>query len=123
MNVADKFGDQGLVGLVILCRSGDVATIDTFLMSCRVIGRDIEFVIVDNVIKLCKLFGIKKLNACYNPTLKNVQVAKFYEMCGFEVSKEQGEARQYELVIESYSSNETDFIRVTNEFNSKIQTR
>jgi FkbH-like protein len=123
VNVADKFGDQGLVGVVILCACGEVATIDTFLMSCRVIGRDIELVIVDTLVNLSKLLGIKKLNSSYNPTLKNVQVSNFYEICGFEVSKEQGDARQYELLIEDYRFKEIEYVRVINEFNSKIQTR
>ena len=79
ISVADKFGDNGTTGLIMI--NGD--EIDTFLMSCRVLGKGIEFEFLKKVISLIDNESISKLKAYYIPTSKNGQVKDFYEKCGF----------------------------------------
>ncbi len=85
--VEDKFGDMGIVGVVIV-RGG---VIDTFLLSCRVLGRGIEERIIDVVLDECG----EKLEAEYLPSSKNAQVEDLYERLGFEVIGREGNAKHY----------------------------
>ena len=76
LSVLDKFGDYGLTGVLILKDN----TIDTLLLSCRVLGKGIEMAFVKSVLKQ---YG-GDLRAEYLPTAKNAQVADFYNKLGFE---------------------------------------
>ena len=80
INVKDKFGDQGLVGVVIV----ESGRIDTFLLSCRVLGRGIERAIWNPIIDTMREIGWKWVTAQYNPTSKNEQVRGFWPSLGFE---------------------------------------
>lgn len=94
ISLKDNFGDLGLVGVIILNETnpGDWE-IDSLLMSCRALGRQVEIVLVYNV--LTELFekGARKISGVYLPTKKNVQVKSFYEDVGF-ISVSEG---HYEL--------------------------
>ena len=56
---------------------------DTFLLSCRVLGRDIEFSYMKYIEDTLKKKNIKRIKSCYVPTSKNMKVEFFYEKCGF----------------------------------------
>ncbi|MBR5736523.1 MAG: HAD-IIIC family phosphatase [Bacteroidales bacterium] len=87
ISVADKFGDNGITGCIML--KGDA--IDTFLMSCRILGKGIEIVFIKNILSLLKENGKRTLKAEYIPTSKNEQVKDFYDKLGFErVSEKDG---------------------------------
>jgi len=75
--VKDRFGDMGIVGVMIL----KDCFIDTFLLSCRVLGRGIEERIMDVAIERCGT----SLRALYIPSQKNSQVENLYERLGFEL--------------------------------------
>ena len=115
VNVSDKFGAQGLVGVVILCQKNDDITIDSFLMSCRVIGRNIEYVIMDHIIGLCRESGASSIYSSYRPTLKNQQVAEFYPNCDFDVLHDDSDDKEFALLIQSYESKKINYIRLKNE--------
>ncbi|NOQ31374.1 MAG: HAD-IIIC family phosphatase [Helicobacteraceae bacterium] len=83
-SVKDKFGDMGLVGVLII----QAQTITNFLMSCRVLGREIEQSVIAYV---CSLYT--ELKASYKPTSKNSLAETFYESNGFELIKDSGEKR------------------------------
>lgn len=98
VSLADKFGDNGQVGLIFVKLLGDEAIIDTFLMSCRVIGRTLETVIISEVIGQLKKLGVLSLKASYLPTVKNGLVRKLYENHGFDLIKEVNDGSKfYEL--------------------------
>ena len=78
MNVSDKFGSQGMVGLYILKMVGKIGIIDTFLLSCRVIGRAIEDVLLWDCIETARLIGCTKVRGSFIPTKKNSPVSDFY---------------------------------------------
>ena len=85
MKVNDRFGDYGLTGLVIATCDRYEAFIDTFLMSCRVLGRHLEFALLGAIIaEVHRNFpSAALLRATYHPTQKNQQVADFYDRAGF----------------------------------------
>lgn len=84
VSVADKFGDSGITGCIIT--NGD--EIDTLLLSCRILGKGIEFAFVKSILKELKENGSERIRAKYIPTAKNMQVKDFYEKCGFTCVKE-----------------------------------
>lgn len=83
LEVSDKFGNSGVTGLCLVERNNDIASIDTFLMSCRIIGRNIETVFLYEILKNLKQFGINMLHSHYVKTPKNLQVESFYESNNF----------------------------------------
>ena len=87
LNVKDKFGDNGNTGCLILKKSEDEreVIIDTFLLSCRILGKGIEMAFLNTVLNIMKEKGYKNIQATYIPTLKNIQVKDFYEKAGFEL--------------------------------------
>ncbi|HUC01319.1 MAG TPA: HAD-IIIC family phosphatase [Candidatus Paceibacterota bacterium] len=104
-NVSDKFGDYGTVILaIVIPGSGSEATLDTFLMSCRVMGRGIECSFMDHIIRSIAARGIKKLNASFVPTAKNKPADGFLAEHGFaeRASGREGGMREYSLDIPAY---------------------
>ena len=97
-SLADVFGDSGIVGLA-LCRfdAPDRAHVDTFLMSCRVIGREAESAFLHAVLRELARRGATTVTAEYLPTKKNVLVERFLPEQGFEPESEPntGEALRY----------------------------
>lgn len=79
----DRFGDSGLVGAAIVRYAGDRAVIDTFLLSCRVLGRGVEDVLLAALLRRAAARGCAKAVGEYLPTRKNSQVEHFYEQRGF----------------------------------------
>jgi FkbH-like protein len=81
LDYKDRFGDEGSVALAIV----DLAEgrIDTFLESCRVIGRGVEDRLLDKAVELCRGHGHQKIIGEYIPTRKNQMVAQFYDSHGF----------------------------------------
>jgi FkbH-like protein len=83
-SLADNFGDSGIVGLAIVDRdSKKRARLDTFLMSCRVIGRLAEKAFLNTILLNLKSSGIEEVSADYIPTRKNVIVKSFLPDNGF----------------------------------------
>ncbi len=99
LDYRDRFGDEGAVALAIL----DLAEgrIDTFLASCRVIGRKVEDRLLDKAIELCRGHGHNRIIGEYIPTRKNQMVAEFYDSHGFMPLAKHADGRvTYEKVIE-----------------------
>lgn len=81
----DKFGDHGLVSVVILKKESDnVFFVDTWLMSCRVLKRGMEEFIINHLVSAAGENGAKTLKAEYIPTKKNKMVEHIYEQMGFD---------------------------------------
>jgi FkbH-like protein len=79
VRLEDRFGDMGVIGVVIVV-DGEI---DTFLLSCRALGRGVESQILDHV---CRVAGGDGLRASYRPTRKNMMTAQFFESNGFELA-------------------------------------
>ena len=83
-NLQDKFGDHGLIALLILKRQPDkTAFIDTWIMSCRVLKRGMEEFTVNQMVKCAREAGIERLIGEYLPTSKNAMVKELYSQMGF----------------------------------------
>lgn len=78
VRVRDRFGDAGVVGLALARTAGEVCTIDTLLLSCRVIGRGIETALLAEVAAQASGSGARWLVGEYRPTKKNDLCASFY---------------------------------------------
>ena len=95
----DKFGDHGLVSVVIMKKeSADTLFIDTWLMSCRVLKRGMEEFIINKLVAVAKEKGFQKIQAEYIPTPKNSMVKDIYSSMGFETVGN----NQYKLNINLY---------------------
>ena len=94
ISVADRFGDNGITGCIIM--NGD--TIDTFLLSCRILGKGIEKAFIKKILAILKESGVGTVKAAYLPTAKNAQVADFYDRCGFPCVAENADgSKEYAL--------------------------
>ena len=75
-HLKDKFGDNGLISVVIATRRGHQVEIDLWLMSCRVLKRDMELAMFDSLLARARLEGSTEVVGKYLPTKKNGMVAK-----------------------------------------------
>ncbi|HEX5274973.1 MAG TPA: HAD-IIIC family phosphatase [Candidatus Rubrimentiphilum sp.] len=92
VRLSDAFGDNGMIGVVI-CRPDDAAkdtwTIDTWLMSCRVLGRRVEQMVLREILDQAKTRGIRRLVATYIPSGRNQLVRDHYAKLGFRLLNEE----------------------------------
>ena len=84
----DKFGDNGVVSVLIGTKKGTALHMDLWLMSCRVLKRDMEYAMMDTLVRKCKEQGIKTIIGYYYPTIKNEMVKDFYSKMGFRKIRE-----------------------------------
>jgi FkbH-like protein len=101
VRVSDKFGDNGLTGLMIILIEKQTANIDSLLLSCRILGKEIECVFVKYILMKLKEIGIQQVRASYIKTAKNEQVEKFYDKLGFTVKRISPDSTNYELIFEN----------------------
>jgi FkbH-like protein len=84
VRLRDRFVDHGLVGVLIAVAHGEVVEIDTWLLSCRVIGRTVEQEMLSQLAVAAMERGARELVGTYVPTAKNALVADLYERLGFD---------------------------------------
>jgi FkbH-like protein len=96
MTVSDRFGDMGSTGLLIARRDGAAAIIDTFLLSCRILGRRLEFAFADQCMRsIEEQWKVSEWRAEYIPTRKNRQTENFWETVGFRSVREDSAGKLY----------------------------
>ena len=99
LRLADRYGDSGLVCVGILrALDDDTWEIDTLLMSCRVMGRQVEHAFLSYLGELARNEGARRLRGLFRPTAKNSPVKDFYNVHGFVDLGGQQE-RQYEIEL------------------------
>ncbi len=99
----DKFGDNGVVSVVIGHIDGHECDVDLWLMSCRVLKRDMEYAMLDELVKRCRERGVTTLRGHYLPTAKNKMVKDFYGDMGFKLIYQADDgASDWELSLEEY---------------------
>lgn len=114
IGVADKFGDNGITGAVLIkIIDGTTASIDSLLLSCRILGKGIENVFINSVLRLLKNNGIMKVYAEYLQTLKNNQVSDFYDRAGFSLTSSDGNAKSYSADLNSMDMPIDDYYKIT----------
>ena len=103
VRLADNFGDNGMISVVICRATGHGGwEFDTWLMSCRVLGRRVENMVLQEVLFHCKSAGIHKLIGKYFPTERNQLAETHYQKLGFtEISREPNGTTVWELDVGS----------------------
>lgn len=103
--LSDKFGDNGVVSVVVGHQEGITVDIDLWLMSCRVLKREMEKAVMDQLIVECRGRGVKKLVGHYYPTAKNGMVRDFYAGMDFaKITEDEKGNSRWEILIENYES-------------------
>lgn len=122
----DRFGDNGVVSVVIghICEGKDIDSdkidnnlkicdIDLWIMSCRVLKRDMEFAMMDTLVHRAHDKGIARLIGHYYPTAKNKMVKEFYKKMGFEKVSEDDEGNSlWQLDISDGYNDQNKYIKV-----------
>ena len=110
----DIFGDNGVITVVIgNIKNKDELHIDLWIMSCRVLKRNMEFAMMDQLVKKAKERNIKTIYGYYYPTLKNKMVNNFYDLQGFEeISCDEQGNKTYKLDISKGYTNKNNVIEV-----------
>ena len=85
MRLTDRFGDAGLVGVAILRVTNATADIDSFLLSCRVIGRTVETALLAATVAEARASGAARLTGSFVPTAKNAAARDFFQAHGFRM--------------------------------------
>jgi FkbH-like protein len=113
--VKDKFGDNGLTGVCIAKedeKDPKNVILDSLLMSCRIIGRNIEFVYVSHIIKDLANKGYQTLTADYITTKKNAQVEDFYDKVGLNLIENIDGTKHYSLNSANFEPKKIDYIKI-----------
>jgi len=112
-SVKDKYGDYGITALVILDEAKGTVEVDTFLMSCRIIGRDLEFAIVDTIFDYLKEVQTgQQLTLTLVHTKKNIVVKEFGEKFNFDLVNEIPESKTYHQPIKDYQPFNLPYIQI-----------
>lgn len=101
--LTDKFGDNGVVSVVIGKKDGKTLNMELWLMSCRVLKRDMEFAMLDTLVDKCREQGIDTIKGYYYPTAKNGMVKELYKTFGFDkISEDEQGNTVWELNVSTY---------------------
>jgi FkbH-like protein len=102
VRLQDRFGDYGLIAIVIASVRGEESgggelVVDTWLMSCRVLKRQVEEEVFNELLRLARSKGLSRIRGVYIPSAKNGMVRDLYTTLGFTCSLDQPERREFVL--------------------------
>jgi FkbH-like protein len=112
IRVRDRFGDHGLVGVAIAHDEGEQCEVDTFLLSCRVIGRTVETALLAHLAESAAQRGRKRLVGWFLPTKKNAPARDFYPQHGFERQEANGTGSLWTMDLKSSTLRSPDWIKL-----------
>jgi len=107
LNLKDKFGDNGIVGTAIIEKRFKETIIESFIFSCRVLGRTAETVLLNHIIKEAAKAGHNKIFGKYIPTKKNMPCEKFYQSHNFKEEK-----KYWVADLKTYKIKELPWIKI-----------
>jgi FkbH-like protein len=114
VSLADRFGDNGLISVLLACVRNDALEIDTWLMSCRVLKRGVEQFLLNHLCSLARQCALTVVRGEYIPTAKNSLVRDHYAALGFTRVGESGDGQTYwQLQVASQRQPLTTFIEET----------
>lgn len=112
-SLKDKFGDNGVVAISIGEVKSEVCELILWLMSCRVLKRDMEFAMMDEIVAAALKRGCKTIRGFYYPTAKNAMVKNFYATEGFtKVAEDETGNAVWELDVSNGYTNKNKYIEV-----------
>ena len=113
ISLSDKFGDYGLISVIVLGLREQEILIDEYLMSCRVLKRGVEAFAMNGIFILAQRLGKKRVAGHYIPTSKNGMVRDFYSGFGFELAaKSPAGETKWALAVDRYQPQPTFFATV-----------
>ncbi|HEV2150154.1 MAG TPA: HAD-IIIC family phosphatase [Longimicrobiaceae bacterium] len=112
LRLRDCFADHGLVGVMVAFRRGGVLDVDTWLMSCRVIGRTVEAEMLGQLCRRAAELGCTSLRGTYVPTAKNAMVKDVFARFGFELLEDTGGTTTWRYDLPARGAIENGFISV-----------
>jgi FkbH-like protein len=107
VRLADRFGDYGLISVVVGKVADGTLEIDTWLMSCRVLKRQVEEEVLNEIVRLARARGCTHIKGVYKPTARNGMVRGHYPALGFAALPSPEAAVEFELNIQRYTARET----------------
>jgi FkbH-like protein len=112
LRLVDRLGDNGIIAVVILRLEGSDLVVDTWIMSCRVLGRQVEELTVNLMLERAKAMGCRRVLGRYIPTAKNGLVRDLYSRLGFAEAGTDDEAALHVLDVDGYEPKSTLINRV-----------
>jgi FkbH-like protein len=113
VRLADRFGDNGLISVVLAEQQRDRLHVDTWLMSCRVLKRGVESLVLNHVVAIARQRGLTRVTGEYLPTSKNGLVRDHYPNLGFVLQQTDADGRTtWELDLREARTPLTHFISV-----------
>ncbi len=112
-NVKDKFGDNGITIASIITESETELYLDSYLLSCRILGRDIEKITLLKILEKVNEGKHKKITARYIPTKKNIMARDFLEKIGFQLEKTDAEGNKFYIFDETAKQEIKEYYTIT----------
>ena len=109
IRLKDKYGDNGMICVVICEKQNQKWIIDTWLMSCRVLGRKVELATLSNLIYSAKKFKIKEIIGKYISTNRNSLVKNHYKDLGFKLKSKKNKVELWKINTDNYSFKKIPF--------------
>ncbi|MDA9762912.1 HAD-IIIC family phosphatase [Gammaproteobacteria bacterium] len=111
--LSDKFGDNGLVSVIVGSIKDSTCTIDLWLMSCRVLKREMEYAMLDELTRQCIAYDVSQIIGIYLPSARNDMVSSLYEDLGFSLIETNDSGSKWFLNI-AKPSEMNKYIKVEN---------
>lgn len=111
VELSDRFGQMGIIGVCIVKYGDSAAHIDSFMLSCRALGRGVEHVFFSQIVERVFNRSVKTLTGEYVPTRKNEQVRSFLSNNGFNNIGNSDEVYRYVISPESYENDQQLYFR------------
>ncbi len=112
IHVSDRFGDNGISGMILVEKNGKSWKIDTFLLSCRVIGRQVEEAVLANLLQQAGDQQAQQVIGEFILTKKNEPAVGFYKKNGFQLIEKRDEIEIWEYRLNQKRADGPNFIRV-----------
>lgn len=112
LRVKDRYADNGLVAVAIARFQGEICEIDSFLMSCRVIGRTVETALLAHLAADARHRGAKVLQGWFRPTRKNAPARDFYSDHSFEIDRQTDDGVLWRLDLAKHEIHTPEWITV-----------
>lgn len=103
LRLVDRFGDNGVIAVIILRDDNGLGLVDSWVMSCRVLGRGVEELILDRIVDEAKRRGWRQVIGRYIPTAKNGIVADLFPRLGFARVDDVGVERRFALNVDTFA--------------------
>ena len=107
IRLRDKFGDHGIICVVFAEKTRQSLVIETFVMSCRVLKRGVEQLVVNQLVDIAFKNNCLEIQGIYRPTAKNSLVKELYVELGFSVDTESDKETRYRLDLNNFEKRTT----------------